>query len=151
MSLLERFNAKVNREPGHGPDGDCHAWTGTTTRGYGMIWHDGRMHLAHRIAWLLRTGTWPTDKVLHTCDFPPCVRFDHLFEGTQADNVADCVAKGRARGGCLRGERNGQAKLTAEQVAVIRADTGTGRALAARFRVSEATVSMIRSGQSWRT
>lgn len=150
MSLRERFEAKVDRSSGHGPRGVCHVWTGTKTRGgYGMIWRDGRMQLAHRVAWFLETGEWPTAKILHRCDNPPCVRFACLFEGTQAENVADCVAKGRARGGDARGERNGQAKLTADQVAAIRQASGTLREIGDHYGVSESAVSMIRSGKRW--
>jgi len=151
MNLRERFDAKVDRTPGHGPEGLCHVWTGTTTRGgYGMFWLNGRMQLAHRVARFLATGEWPAFKVLHSCDFPPCVREDHLFDGTQADNVADCVAKGRARGGSQPGESNAHAKLTAGQVDKIREATGTLRSIGERFGVSESAVSMIRSGQRWR-
>ena len=79
----------------------------------------GETAYAHRMAWELEHGPIPGDLwVLHRCDNPPCVRLDHLFLGTHADNMADKVAKGRqARGDdhysrrhperLARGERHG--------------------------------------------
>jgi HNH endonuclease len=54
----------------------------------------------HRQVWIMVNGPIPAGmNVLHTCDNPPCFRYDHLFLGTHADNVADKVAKGRGRNG----------------------------------------------------
>lgn len=56
--------------------------------------------LAHRIAWKLLKGPIPKgQQVLHRCDNPSCINVDHLFLGTQKDNMADMKAKGRARFG----------------------------------------------------
>ena len=77
----------------------CWLWTGTRHRqGYGLLTVGGRPLKAHRASFLLANGYLMTDmKVLHTCDNPPCVNPAHLRLGTQADNVADMVAKGRNR------------------------------------------------------
>jgi hypothetical protein len=81
---------------------DCWEWTAWTKEGgYGML--DVRINgewkhkVASIVSWFLHTGEWPTLQVLHKCDNPPCVRFSHLFLGTQLENVRDCIAKGRAR------------------------------------------------------
>lgn len=97
--LSERFEAQVDRTAGHGPNGDCHVWTGSLVGRYGRIRLGGRRpyRLAHRVAWFLETGQWPTSQVHHTCDTPACVRFEHLWLGTQQDNLADMRAKGRDR------------------------------------------------------
>lgn len=88
-------------------DGDaCYVWTGTKNpKGYGVLGvgsrTDGtrRVVLAHRLAWELVKGPiQPGLDALHSCDNPPCVRFSHLFLGTQADNMADMANKGRGRG-----------------------------------------------------
>jgi hypothetical protein len=83
------------------PRTQCWLWTGSrNAQGYGNISHEGRHLVAHRLAWLLWRGPIDVDiKVLHRCDTPPCCNPDHLFLGTQADNVADMVAKGRHRPG----------------------------------------------------
>jgi hypothetical protein len=74
--------------------GGCWEWKGARTlpAGYGIY----RRRLAHRLALELSVGPLPT-KILacHHCDNPPCVRPDHLFPGSYADNMRDCVRKGR--------------------------------------------------------
>lgn len=125
-----------------------------------------RSFRAHRFAWEITRGPIPDGlHVLHRCDNPPCCNPDHLFLGTHIDNVADMVAKGRGAKGersgarlhperVARGERNGTAKLTAAQVAEIRATprkVGSQHALALRFGVSDATISMIVNGKAWAT
>ncbi len=63
---------------------------------YGRMQIDGLITYAHRIAYALAFGPIPADLfVCHHCDNPQCVRPDHLFLGTQADNVKDMWAKGR--------------------------------------------------------
>lgn len=87
----------------------CHEFTGKLTRGYGRITlRSNRMVYAHRLSWESARGPIPTGlKVLHICDNPRCVNIDHLFLGTQKDNIADCIAKGR-RGKRSRVERQDQ-------------------------------------------
>lgn len=90
---IERFWQYVQKGPG------CWLWTGTrTTRGYGMFSLDGhRKRPAHRYSLELALGEkLPTHiYACHHCDNPPCVRPDHLYAGTQADNMADAKARGR--------------------------------------------------------
>lgn len=77
--------------------GDCWVWTGATVHnGYGTISVNNRLVRTHRLAYELTHGPIPAGmKVLHTCDNPPCCRPDHLFLGTDKDNVHDAVDKGR--------------------------------------------------------
>jgi len=93
LTLAERFWAKVRKSDG------CWEWTGSVdNHGYGQmqIKQDGKWRpvKAHRIAWFLKYGSWPVN-ALHHCDSPRCVRWDHLFEGTKADNTADMMQKHR--------------------------------------------------------
>ena len=76
----------------------CWEWTGQRcARGYGLVavTHT-TVRRAHRVIWELVNGPIPAGMVIcHHCDNPPCVRPDHLFIGTQADNMRDMQAKGR--------------------------------------------------------
>jgi len=78
----------------------CWIWNGITNRGgYGIIEliHNGKLEqYAHRISWILHRGEIPESlQVLHHCDNPPCVNPDHLFIGTNLDNIRDKTEKGR--------------------------------------------------------
>jgi hypothetical protein len=96
-SLQDRFDAKTEPEPNTG----CLLWTGAKVRGgYGSMKFEGRMTGAHRIALILAGVQLTPDQVVaHSCDTPGCVRAEHLFACSQADNLADMQRKGRARPG----------------------------------------------------
>jgi hypothetical protein len=103
------FWKKVNKDT----TGGCWEWTGgTSVWGYGMMKFFGTRQRAHRISWILTYGKIPDGLfVLHKCDNKKCVRPEHLFLGTQLDNMHDMIAKGR---------KKIVSKLTREQVAEIR-------------------------------
>ncbi len=92
LTAEERFWAKVDQ---HDPDG-CWPWIGSlSTEGYGKYGAGGQG--AHRRAWMLAYGPIPQGmSVLHHCDNRPCCKPTDLFLGTQADNMADMLAKGRS-------------------------------------------------------
>lgn len=80
--------------------GDCLEFPGggASRSGHRRIWFEGRMRLAHRVAWMITNGPIPDGLcVLHRCDNPPCVNPAHLFLGTVQDNNADRDAKGRGK------------------------------------------------------
>jgi hypothetical protein len=98
ISLKDRFwNCVDKKGPVVYPElGPCWSWMGATDGRYGIISAEGVLKAkAHRVAWFLETGAWPTPNALHKCDNTICVRFSHLFEGTHRDNMADKAAKGR--------------------------------------------------------
>lgn len=145
-TLRERFEAKVDRSPGLGPHGECHLWTSPPRpAGYGQIKVDGIPRLAHRVAFFLAHGRWPSAHALHTCDTPACVNTEHLFEGTDADNTADKMAKNRQ----ARGNFSSACKLNEQQVREIQADTRFQRDIAAAYGVAQSLVSGIKSGARW--
>jgi uncharacterized protein YeaC (DUF1315 family) len=76
-------------------------WTGAiggSRYEYGRIGHDGKIVEATHVAIYLETGKWPEFQALHKCDNTLCVRFVHLFDGTQKQNMQDAAAKGHIRG-----------------------------------------------------
>lgn len=136
------------------PNTGCWFWVGAYQRkGYGHIGRAGKGNgnvTATRLSYSIHYGD-PGDKfVCHRCDNPTCVNPDHLFLGTNADNMRDCALKGRARGPGHIGSRHGNAKLTERDVLAIRASSLTGVALAARYGVSTSLISNIKRGHGWR-
>ena len=104
---------------------------------------------AHRFSYALHEADVPRYKhVLHRCDNPWCVNPDHLFLGTNADNMADKMAKGRFR--VPRGAASHWAVLTEEQVRAIAIDARPYAAIAADYEVSPQTVGDIKNRRSWR-
>ena len=137
--------------------GDCSIFHGAIfPNGYGYLStrHNGPRILAHRLAWELANGPIPPGMcVCHRCDNPPCVRVDHLFLGTHAENMRDKVSKGRANTPNRAGERNSQAKLTLAQVSEIRAlyarGAGSWAGLAMQFSVSKRAIGRILRNEGW--
>jgi hypothetical protein len=146
---LRNFWLKVDKRA---PD-ECWKWLASRCWcGYGRLALTPRgLFNAPRVAYYLATGKQPGPLcVCHTCDTPACCNPAHLFLGTHTDNMADKVAKGRAKGRLLRGVSNGAAKLTEAQVLAIRASTATGTVLATKYSVSEGMISLIKSRKSWK-
>jgi hypothetical protein len=144
-SPLERLLASVDV----GAEDGCWEWTaGKSDAGYGQIKIDGRMKGAHRLSYELHCGPIPNGvQILHRCDNPGCVRPQHLFLGTHAENMADKAAKGRQ----TRGSTNGWAKLTEKEVTAIRAARGRSKLdLAGQFGVSRRQISNILAGKLWK-
>lgn len=144
-TVAERFAIYTKCGP------NCWEWIGQKDPdGYGRLHVDGSPALAHRVSYLLCYGSIPDGMdVLHKCDTPKCVNPEHLFLGTQADNVRDMHAKGRARKRGMKGAEHHQAKLTESDVRAIRRSTELGREIAARYGLSTTQVYDIRKRRSW--
>lgn len=157
--MEERFWAKVDKNgpiPEHRPElGPCWQWTASLfPSGYGYFRIDEtRRRAANRVAWELTNGPIPDGLcVLHHCDNPPCVNPGHFFLGTKADNAADMVAKGRSA--VPYGELHYNAKLSAEDVATIRARLLAGESqssLSRTFAVGRTQIRRIQHGESWKS
>ena len=167
----ESFWSKVDQT------GECWPWMRSKKRfGHGAAWFDGQLWQASRLAWTLAYGPIPEGFfACHHCDNPPCCRPSHLFLGTQADNIADMVAKGRYRNIMLahpelaargdangsrkhpervaRGERQGCARLTEIHVLAIRAALAahelTKAQLARQYGVAFMTITCIERRRTW--
>jgi DNA-binding MarR family transcriptional regulator len=132
-------------------DDGCWLWLGHRDRGgYGSASYQGKTMGAHRVAYLTEVGPIPEGLwVLHKCDNPPCVRPDHLFLGTVADNNADAIAKGRQ----ARRRGNSHPSLTTLQVRAIRRIAERKLIplsdLAAAVGVSRYIAERIVSGEPW--
>lgn len=154
--------------------GECWNFTGSRDkRGYGHVSHSGKSWRAHRLSYHLFHGSIPTGlNVCHKCDNPSCIRPDHLFAGTQKDNLSDCRDKGRlgvwvkpeCRPTGLRngnythpekvrhGERVLTSKLNQEAVRWIRENTGKVPQIqmAKQLNVSRSAIYRVQRGEHWR-
>ena len=146
--VAQRYWSKVNKD---GPVvredlGPCWIWRATKCRdGYGRFQlSDKSPVLASRMSWLLTFLFLPKELcVLHKCDYPPCVRPDHLFLGTKADNARDMVAKGRN----VPGRRVDE--MGRETIREARSKGVSARDLSKRYGLSESTIYGILAGKQW--
>lgn len=108
---------------------------------------------AHRLSFLLHHGSLPEPpfRVLHRCDVRLCVNPDHLFVGTDSDNMVDARHKGRLTR-LPRGEDHWKAVLSKRAVREIREALSAGdtrAALAVRYGVGETAISKIKRRATW--
>ncbi|WP_309084135.1 HNH endonuclease signature motif containing protein [Chelativorans sp.] len=151
-SELCRFEEKVDKSAGHGPDGTCWQWTGTKHgKGYGHF-SSGQgsarvVDKAHRVAFRLYCDHEPGNLlVCHTCDNPACVNPDHLFLATNTVNLLDRQKKERQ----ARGEMAGRARLRADEVRAMRAGKKEAIERARSRGVSDSAIRQALRGDSWR-
>ena len=141
--LADRFWSNLDMS------GECWVWTGSTVQdGYGVVhkaFPGSGYTVAHRVSWFLKHGEVPDGILRHKCDNPPCVNPDHLEPGTQADNIADKMARGRQ----AKGERIGTAKITADDVLAIRRRTMTPREVMAHYGLSKTHAHRLLNGGGW--
>lgn len=91
--ILERRSIQI-------PECGCRLWMGYADRkNYGQLLVEGKAQYAHRLAYALYRSVVPAGMhVLHKCDVPLCINPDHLFLGTNQENILDSVKKGRRKG-----------------------------------------------------
>lgn len=119
--LIERFWKKIKKEE------SCWIWTAAKLpRGYGFIGKGGRGNgyiYAHRLSYILHKGDIPKGMfILHSCDNPSCVNPDHLFLGTQMDNMKDMRTKDRG----TQGDSHPNAIITKQIASSIREEYKKG-------------------------
>lgn len=128
----------------------CMLWTGARTKGWHGIFSVERRPVgAHRFAWSLVFGQIPNGMcVCHKCDNPACCNIEHLFLGTQKDNLMDMRKKGRQ----ARGGRHGNAKLTDAKARTAIAMYMAGksqRLIGEKFGVAQTVISEVVRGRTW--
>jgi hypothetical protein len=154
------FWGKVDRSGG---DDACWIWTRfVDTPGYGALKVWGRKVLAHRYAYELHYGSIPKGKIVcHRCNQRLCVNPRHLYIGTYKDNYDDMARSGNnypppgptKEEHRARGERNGRAELTEEEVLDIYRRISSGEKvskIATAYGINRSIVSDIKRGRSWR-
>lgn len=149
LSIAQRLMRNVIFKP----KSRCWVWIGSiNAQGYGLITLMNPKHtrVAHRVSYELFNGPIPAGlNVLHRCDRPPCINPDHLWAGTQSQNLLDCSKKGRHDGRNRLGSRHPLSKLTELQVLSIRALPGSDREVASLFGVSTGAINLIRRRKRW--
>lgn len=148
LTLEQRFWSKVNKTE------CCWLWIPMPSERYGQFRIGPRMERANRVSWKIAFGDIPKGLyVCHTCDNTRCVRPDHLFVGTQTDNMQDMMKKGR--GHKARGSDAGPSTLNKDQVFKIRELWSSKKylsyaSLGRVFNVHSNAVRMIILGLTWK-
>jgi len=148
LSLEERFHRKYRVG-----DNGCWEWTSSKNpNGYGLVYAWGKTRIAHRTAYELFVGPIPLGLcVLHDCDNPSCVNYEHLKLGTFRENNIEAITKGRRKP--LFGEKHQNSKLTEQQVLDIRReyqDGATQKRLSQKYGVSMTNVHHIVYRNTWK-
>ncbi len=147
MKLEDRFWSKVQKTD------NCWLWLGSVLKcGYGSFKLNGHTVRAHRIAWMLTYNSIPEGElVCHHCDNGLCMNPEHLFLGTQKDNIRDMITKGRSPtvGKPQLGETNRNAKLTEVEALTILKSPLPCKELADLYPVSLSQIYNIKNGYRW--
>ena len=103
--------------------GDCWLWTAAKLHGgHGQFKMNGPSRTTHRISWEMANGPIPDGLyVCHKCDVPACVNPEHLFLGTQLDNMRDAKAKGRHRSPPMKAPGEARAHMLRTVIPAARA------------------------------
>ena len=145
IPISEKIASKVAKIPEAG----CWIWLGSiTNHGYGTMTLGRKTHIvAHRASYELKYGPIPEGMfALHHCDTKCCVNPDHIFLGTQQDNMDDKVCKNRQANGI----KHGMSKLTEEQAKEAKFGNVKPTELAKKFNCSATMIRQIRSGLYWK-
>lgn len=130
------------------PESGCWLWLGYwNPKNYPIIRKPPyEMKRAHRKAYEMTYGAIPEGmQVCHKCDTRPCVNPEHLFLGTNQDNVDDRNRKGRQ----ARGERHSSSRLTEAMVLEIRGSSESAASWSRRTGISVGSIKKARRGETW--
>ncbi len=134
-------------------DTKCHNWIKGKSHNYGQVQYQNIAYPAHRLSWIFKHGSISEDLlVCHKCDNPSCINPNHLFLGTQKDNMQDCIDKGRFNR--PKGEQHGSSKLTWKKVEEIRSlfsdKIHNQTKLSKMYNVNQKTISSIVHYKLWK-
>lgn len=154
IPAIDRFSTKYEIDPVTG----CWNWIKSCDgQGYGQFWSGSKLMRSHRWAYNYYKGNLSQNLcVCHKCDNIKCVNPDHMFLGTQDDNLKDMTNKGRRaldtakNRNTARGERQGRSKLTEEQVREILTFNGNQHDIARKFNVTHSLISSIKLRKVWK-
>ena len=123
--------------------------------GYTRIQYNGKQDRLFRVLYEIKYGEIPKGMLLrHTCDNPSCCNIEHLIMGTSYDNVHDMIDRKRSKYGTEEmknyGSKNGQSKLTENQVLEIYNSSISNKELAKIYNVSTKTINNIKNGKYWK-
>jgi len=147
LTLKERFMNSVNKTD------SCWLWKGKIpAHGYGYIQINKKCYRAHRVSWEIYFGEIPKGMlVCHKCDVPSCVNPDHLFLGSDADNMRDRDEKCRVAHN--KGEKCGKSKIKESDVIAIKTlfkSGATQTEIGNKLGINRKNVFNIVRGVSWR-
>ena len=134
---------------------NCHEWILGKNRGYGCFKKNGIVYAAHRVSYEVHNNVIPDGMfVCHHCDNPKCINPEHLFLGTNQDNMIDMRKKGRGNTNWIKsGEEQYASKLKDEDIKTIRKMINDGvflKVIAKKFNVCLMTISNIKRNKIWR-
>lgn len=161
-TLREKFEKFVIKKDG------CWDWSGCASNpGYGQFRYKGKLIRAHIASWIIHNGSIPKGMcVCHKCDNRRCSNPDHLFIGTQKDNIKDAIKKNRHPTIGKKGSEHHLAKLNEEKVLEIRKELEkrkhmtksyimkkdlSQKKLAEKFGVSQTLISCINCEKNWKS
>ena len=145
VELKVLANIKINLK-------NCWEFTkGRNAGGYGVVRIHDKSMLTHRASYLYHYNSIPTGlHVLHKCDNPCCCNPEHLFIGTDRDNMEDKVRKGRQSRQGMLGKEHPMAILEDKNVITIFTSSLNTLELASIYNVSPSTISAIRNKSCWK-
>ncbi len=149
--LIDKFWKNVDKKS----DNECWMWIGNRSARYGKMGYKYKIYRPHRFSYMIhnKLDTIPEGMcVCHKCDHPFCVNPDHLFLGTQLENIEDKVKKNRCQH--MNGETNGNAKLKDDDIIQIRELYADGmfsqKQLSDKFGVTSPMIGFIVRGENWK-
>lgn len=153
--IIDYFNKNTLKDCNFGPNGDCWKWLRSVdSSGYGVVplrCFKKRIS-AHKLSYSLFKNKGnivyeKEERVLHKCDTPLCVNPEHLWLGTQIENIYDMCKKKRQYKPI--GNLNPKCKLNEKQVIEIFKSKETTKSLMKKYKISSSSICSIRRGKTW--